>query len=103
MYAHGADPDAIDVETFNDICVMYNDGLIGNRGTLEVFGSLTAGIYNYIRPQNKPAYKLKDIIPQVYDYLYPPLTAEEQYNKTQQDLKSIMLANAPKGIFKDSL
>lgn len=103
MYAHGADPDAVDVETFGDICVMYNDGLIGNRGILEVLGSLTAGIYNYIRPQNKPAYKLQDIIPQVYEYLYPPLTAEEQYNKTQQDLKSIILANAPKGIFKDGV
>ena len=101
MFAHGADPDAIDVETFGDICVMYNDGLIGNKAVVETLGGLTAGIYNYIRPQNKPAYKLQDIIPRVYDYIYPPLSPEEQYKKTQENLKSIVLANAPKGMFKD--
>lgn len=51
---------------------MYADGLIGNIGILEVLGNLTAGVYNYMRPANSSAYKLKDIIPRAYDYIYPP-------------------------------
>lgn len=51
---------------------MYADGLIGNRAIIETLGNLTAGVYNYMRAANTPAYKLKDIIRQVYDYIYPP-------------------------------
>ena len=100
LVAHGTDPDTVDTETFHDICVMFSDGLIGNYGLLEILGGLTTGVYNYMRPQNSPAYKLKDTIPKAYDYLYPPLSPAEQEEKTQQALKSYMLANAPKGMFK---
>lgn len=103
MTAHGTDPDAVDVETFNDICVMYADGLIGNQGILEVLGGLSAGIYNYIRASNTPPYKLQDTIPRAYQYIYPPLSAEQQHEKTQQTLKSFMQMRAPKGMFKDKL
>lgn len=100
LIAHGTDPDEVDVETFHDICLMYSDGMIGNAGLIEILGGLTAGVYNYMRPQGSPAYKLKDIIPKLYDYLYPPLSPAEQHDKTQEALKSYMLANAPKGMFK---
>lgn len=46
--------------------------MIGNAGILESLGNLTAGVYNYIRAANSKAYKLKDIIPKAYDYIYPP-------------------------------
>lgn len=101
MFAHGADPDAVDVETFGDICVMYNDGLIGNHSLLETLGGLTAGIYNYIRPNGAPAYKLQDIIPRAYQYIYKPLTAEELAQKTQETLKNFAFAHAPAGMFKE--
>jgi hypothetical protein len=79
---------------------MYADGLIGNHVLIETLGGLTAGVYNYMRPQGSNGYKLKDIIPKVYDYLYPPLSPAEQHDKTQDALKSYMLINAPKGMFK---
>jgi len=71
MIAHGAEPDKVDEETFREICVMYGDGLIGNRTIVETLGNLTAGVYNYMRAQNSKAYKLKDIIGKFYNYLYP--------------------------------
>lgn len=72
MVAHGADPNKIDEETFRQICVMYADGLIGNRAVVETLGSLTGAVYNYMRSQNTPAYRLKQIIGRFYDYVYPP-------------------------------
>jgi hypothetical protein len=72
MYAHGADPEKIDEVTFRQIVAMYSDGLIGNQGVLEMLGNLTAGVYNYLRPQGKPPYKLKDLLPRAYNYIYPP-------------------------------
>lgn len=72
MVAHGADPDNLDEETFRQICVMYADGLIGNRAVVETLGSLTGAVYNYMRSQSAPAYRLKQIIGRFYDYVYPP-------------------------------
>lgn len=103
MTAHGTDPDAVDVEVFNDICVMYADGIIGNRGIIETLGALTAGIYNYLRPEGKKPYTLQDIIPRAYDYYYPPLSKEEQQQQTQENLKAFLLSKAPVGMFKDKL
>jgi hypothetical protein len=57
---------------------MYSDGLIGNKGILEVLGTLTAGQFNKMLPKGKPAYTLEDIIPRAYNYLYPPLTEQEK-------------------------
>lgn len=101
MTAHGADPDNVDSETFSDICVMFNDGLIGNNALLETLGCLTAGVYNYMRSEATQAYKLQDIIPRAYDYIYPPETEEQKRQKTQERLKAFALANAPKGFFKE--
>lgn len=80
MVAHGTNPDNVDEETFRHICVMYADGLIGNRSVLEVLGNLTAGVYNYMRASNKSPYALKDIIGKTYDYLYPPQDKTEDVN-----------------------
>ena len=77
MTAHGTDPNEVNEETFNDICLMFSDGLIGNYRIIETLGNLTAGVYNYMRSATAPPYKLQDIIPTVYEYLYPPLSEEE--------------------------
>lgn len=82
---------------------MYADGLIGNRGTLEVLGALTAGIYNYLRAEGQKAYKLQDIIPRAYDYIYPPLTEQEKKEQVNQSLLAFMQAapGAPATILGD--
>ena len=101
LTANRTDPDSIDEERFTDICIMYVDGLIGNRGMMEVLGSLTGAIYNYMRSENQAAYKLQDIIPKTYNYLYPPLTEQQKADQANEALRAYMKAapNAPKEIF----
>ena len=100
MTAHGTDPDLVDVETFHDICLMYADGFIGNHGVMEVLGALTGAVYNYMRKPNGKVYKLQDIIPRAYPYIYRPVSPEEQAAQAQDNLKAFALAKAPKGMFK---
>ena len=69
---------------------MFRDGLIGNLGIIEVLGLLTAGQFNKALPKDKSPYKLEDIIPQAYDYLYPPLTEEDKKAKVQAALVGFM-------------
>lgn len=82
MLANGANPDELDEDTFREACVMYADGQIGNQGLLELIGSLTTAVYNYLREPNKPAYKLQDVMgKRVYEYLYPPQDKKEAVNE----------------------
>lgn len=82
MLAHGADPDNLDEESFRQICVMYADGMIGNKALLETLGSLTGAVYNYMRPPEKSAYLLKDVIGRGYDYFYPPQDKNDEANES---------------------
>jgi hypothetical protein len=91
LIAHGADPDKVDEETFSDIVVMYHSGLIGNIGLLEVLGTLTAGQFNKMLPKGKAAYKLKDIIPNAYDFIYPPLSEQDKKEQVNQSLLAFAL------------
>ena len=93
--------DALDEATWNEITVMYADGLIGNKSLIATLGKLVTGVFNYIRPNNSTSYTLKDIIPRVYDYIYPPLSKEQQYENTQHNLKAFLLSKAPVGMFKE--
>ena len=103
MTAHGTDPDLVDEETFTDVCIMYADGLIGNRGLLETLGSLKGALYNYMRPDNQRAYTLQDMIPRAHEYLYPPLSDKDKEAKVSQNLKQFMqmAPNAPSNFFEE--
>ena len=65
---------------------MFNDGIIGNLGLLQVLGSHAAGHFNSLLPKGSSPYKLQDIITNQYDYLYPPLTEEAKREQTSKDL-----------------
>ena len=104
MTAHGADPSVIDQDTFADICIMYNDGVIGNLGIMQVLGALTAGQFNKVLPKGSAPYKLNDIIPQVYDYLYPPLLEQDKKQLASDNLLAfaLMSPNAPSVLFGEN-
>ena len=70
---------------------MYADGLIGNRGILEVLGTLTAGQFNKMLPKGKSPYKLEDIINRSFDYLYPPLSDAEKKELANQRLLTFLM------------
>ena len=82
---------------------MYNDGIIGNLGLLQVLGTLTAGQFNSLLPKGKQPYKLQHIIPTQYEYLYPPLTEQEKKAKASESLLNFITTkpDAPKELFKD--
>ena len=86
MTAHGTDPATVDEQTFSDICIMFNDGVIGNLGLLQVLGSHAAGHFNSLLPKGSSPYKLQDIIPNQYDYLYPPLSEEAKREQVSKNL-----------------
>lgn len=73
------DIDALDEATMNEIMVMYADGALGNKSAIVGLGTLTAGIFNYLRSSNAPSYKLKDILGNVYQYYYdePEVSASD--------------------------
>ena len=83
---------------------MYADGLIGNRGIIEVLGLLTAGQFNKMLPQGKPPYTLNHIIPRAYDYLHPPLAEEDKRKQISDSLMAFAMLspNAPKHLFEGS-
>ena len=61
----------LDEATLNEITVMFADGAIGNYGLLQTIGSLTAGVFNYMRAANSQPYELKTVLNSVYGYMFP--------------------------------
>ena len=90
VLAHGGDPDAMSEDDFRLVMVSYSDGMIGNKKLIGTLGSLTAGVFNYLRSDKSKAYSLQDIITTAYDYIYPPLTEQQKQNEVNQKLKSFM-------------
>ena len=90
MIAHGANPDAVSEEDFRLVMISLNDGLIGNKQVLTTLGSLTTGVFNYIRSKDQSAYKLEDIIGQTYDYIYTPQTEEQKKELVNKNLLSFI-------------
>lgn len=80
----------LDDVTLANIQTMYADGLLGNYGILTQIASLTNGVFNYMRPANSPPYKLANILGSAYDYIYPPLTEEQQKAAVNDSLLAFM-------------
>lgn len=69
----------IDEVTMSEVMVMYSDGVIGNRGVLQTLGSLTAGVFNYLRSPSSTAYDLKSVLGSAYGYMF----AEKESNPSE--------------------
>jgi len=80
----------LDDVTLANIQTMYADGMIGNYGILTQIATLTNGVFNYMRPASSPPYKLANILGSAYDYIYPPLTEEQQKAAVNDSLLAFM-------------
>lgn len=80
----------LDDVTLANIQTMYADGMIGNYGILTQIANLTNGVFNYMRPASSPPYKLANILGSAYDYIYPPLTEEQQKAAVNDSLLAFM-------------
>ena len=90
VLAHGGDPDAMSEDDFRMVMVSYADGIIGNKKIISTLGSLTAGVFNYLRSDKNKSYSLEDIIGTAYDYIYPPATPEQKQHDVNQRLKTFI-------------
>ena len=54
----------------NEIMVMYADGALGNKSVAVGVGTLTAGVFNYIKSSNSQPYTLKSVLGNVYPYYF---------------------------------
>lgn len=73
--------DSLDEELFGDIQIMYAEGMLGNKGVFDALAPITTALFNYIRPQGAPAYRVEQIFPWINEYLINPdfePTPEEQ-------------------------
>lgn len=66
----------IDEETFTAITIMFADGILGNKGLLNLQGAFMNGVFNYIRPPHSAPYSLKSLTGNVYAYLYPDVDVD---------------------------
>jgi len=82
--------------------LMINDGMIGPKSVLLALSSLTTGNLNSKLKKEATPYKMKDILPMVYDYILPPLTPEQESQQAQRALLAFAQSkpNAPENITK---
>jgi len=81
MIFNGQSPDvieSIDEDTFAEICVMWADGIIGEKATYDSIAPLTTAIFNYIRAPSTPPYKPKQLFPWIAEYEENPDLEEDQ-------------------------
>jgi len=91
---------ALDEVTMARLQTMYGDGILGNHKTIEMLGTLIAGVFNYVRdPAKSQPYTLANISGSAYDYIYPPLPPEAQKQAVNNSLLAYM-SQAP-GFVKD--
>lgn len=80
----------LDDVTMTQLQVMYADGLLGNRKIVELLGTLTAGVFNYMRTANSSPYKLANIVGNAYDYIHPPLSEQDKKESVNNSLLAFM-------------
>lgn len=78
--------DAIDEDTFTEICVMYADKVLGSRAVFDAITPLTTAIYNYIRSPNTSAFRSDQIFPWVVEYDNNP-----DYENSQDEVNDKLL------------
>lgn len=84
-----------------NIEVLLNDGFLGAKAIALALSSLTTGNLNSKLAKGATPYTMKDVLPSMKDYIFPPLTPEEQAQEANRQLLAVMAAapGAPE-IFK---
>ncbi|MFZ2736624.1 MAG: hypothetical protein WBI20_14845 [Burkholderiaceae bacterium] len=74
----------------SEIQTLYADGMIGNGGLLNALGQLTTGVFNYIRSESAPAYKLHNVMGAAHDYVWPPLSEADKKQASNNALSAFV-------------
>lgn len=65
---------------------MYNAGIIGNFGVQHLLAQNLTLHANYYRRDNVPAFSAKDFAPDLWNFVEPPKTKEEEKDLVNQRL-----------------
>lgn len=73
-----------------NIEILLTDGFLGVKAVALALSALTTGNLNSKLAKGSSPYTVKDVLPALKDYIFPPLTPEEQREQANQQLLSIM-------------
>lgn len=90
VYAHGGCPDNIPADDMRNIEVLLNDGFLGVKALGLALSALTTGNLNSKLGKGATPYTVKDVLPSLKDYIFPPLTDAEQKEQASRQLLAFM-------------
>lgn len=73
-----------------NIEVLINDGFLGVKAVALALSALTTGNLNSKLGKGATPYTIKDVLPSLKDYIFPPLTDEEQKQQASKQLIAFM-------------
>ncbi len=73
-----------------NIEVLLNDGFLGVKALGLALSALTTGNLNSKLNKGATPYKMVDVLPSLKDYIFPPLTEEEQKQQASRSLLAFM-------------
>lgn len=73
-----------------NIEVLLNDGFLGVKALGLALSALTTGNLNSKLGKGATPYTVKDVLPSLKDYIFPPLTDAEQKEQASRQLLAFM-------------
>lgn len=73
-----------------NIEVLLSDGFLGVKAIGLALSALTTGNLNSKLGKGATPYTVKDVLPSLKDYIFPPLTEEEQRQQASKQLIAFM-------------
>ena len=73
-----------------NIEIMLSDGAIGNKAILLALSTLTTGNLNSKLKKSSTAFTIKSVLPSTFEYIIPPLSAEEEGAQVNRQLLAFM-------------
>jgi hypothetical protein len=70
--------------------IMLSDGAIGNKAILLALSTLTTGNLNSKLKKSSTAFTIKSVLPSTFEYIIPPLSAEEEGAQVNRQLLAFM-------------
>jgi hypothetical protein len=73
-----------------NIEVLLNDGFLGVKALGLALSALTTGNLNSKLAKGATPYQMKDVLPALKDYIFPPLTDSEKKEQASRQLLAFM-------------
>lgn len=78
-------------DDMRNIEIMFHDGIIGPKASLLAISALTTGNLNSKLQKGAKPYSIRNVLPSTVDYVFPPLSPEQQREQANRSLLAFML------------